>query len=505
MLESSPITTSDSAFQEDLRVPALANKPLLKDYLGECLSDQSAAPTDSFVRRHIGASSSEIQEMLGVIACESLDDMIDKTVPAAIKIKQPLQLGEARGEYELLQELKAIASKNQVWRSYIGTGYYNCITPPIIQRNILENPGWYTQYTPYQAEIAQGRLEALLNFQTMIIDLTGLEIANASLLDEGTAAAEAMTMAAGLAKNKGNKFFVSSDCHPQTIAVVKTRAIPLGIEVVTASHDKFEFDKNYFGVLLQYPASDGAIYDYTDVINQIHAQGGLAIVAADLLALTMIKAPAEFGADIAIGSAQRFGVPFGYGGPHAAYMATKDLYKRQMPGRMIGISKDVHGRPALRLALQTREQHIRRDKATSNICTAQVLLAIMASMYAVYHGASGLKKIAERVNLLTSTLAQAIANLGHTITHQAFFDTIRVELKGISIEEIKTRAAAKQINLRYFEDGAIAISLDETVSKQDLLDLISIFSKDQSEDQFVIRNSQFVIPNSLIRNFPYLI
>jgi glycine dehydrogenase len=368
----------------------------------------------------------------------------------------------------------------------------------------LENPGWYTQYTPYQAEIAQGRLEALLNFQTMIIDLTGLEIANASLLDEGTAAAEAMTMAAGLAKNKGNKFFVSSDCHPQTIAVVKTRAIPLGIEVVTASHDKFEFDKNYFGVLLQYPASDGAIYDYTDVINQIHAQGGLAIVAADLLALTMIKAPAEFGADIAIGSAQRFGVPFGYGGPHAAYMATKDLYKRQMPGRMIGISKDVHGRPALRLALQTREQHIRRDKATSNICTAQVLLAIMASMYAVYHGASGLKKIAERVNLLTSTLAQAIANLGHTITHQAFFDTIRVELKGISIDEIKTRAAAKQINLRYFENGAIAISLDETVSKQDLLDLISIFSENQSEDQFVIRNSQFVIPNSLIRNSPYL-
>lgn len=500
MLESSPITTSDSAFQEDLRVPALANKPLLKDYLGECLSDKAFAPTDSFVRRHIGASSSEIQEMLGAIACESLDDMIDKTVPAAIKIKQPLQLGEARGEYELLQELKAIASKNQVWRSYIGTGYYNCITPPIIQRNILENPGWYTQYTPYQAEIAQGRLEALLNFQTMIIDLTGLEIANASLLDEGTAAAEAMTMAAGLAKNKGNKFFVSSDCHPQTIAVVKTRAIPLGIEVVTASHDKFEFDKNYFGVLLQYPASDGAIYDYTDVINQIHAQGGLAIVAADLLALTMIKAPAEFGADIAIGSAQRFGVPFGYGGPHAAYMATKDAYKRQMPGRMIGISKDVHGRPALRLALQTREQHIRRDKATSNICTAQVLLAIMASMYAVYHGASGLKKIAERVNLLTSTLAQAITNLGHTITHQAFFDTIRIELKGVSVDEIKARAAAKQINLRYFEDGAIAISLDETVSKQDLVDLIAIFS----EDQFVIRNSQFVIPNSLIRNSPYL-
>ena len=503
MLESSPVTTP-SPLQEELSVPAFAKKNILKDYLGECLSDETFAPTDSFVRRHIGASFTEIQEMLGAIACESLDDMIDKTVPAAIRIKQPLQLGEARGEYELLQELKAIASKNQVWRSYIGTGYYNCITPPVIQRNILENPGWYTQYTPYQAEIAQGRLEALLNFQTMIIDLTGLEIANASLLDEGTAAAEAMTMVAGLAKNKGNNFFVSSDCHPQTIAVVKTRAVPLGIEVVIAKHDEFQFDKNYFGALLQYPASDGAIYDYTDVISEIHAQGGLAIVAADLLSLTLIKSPAEFGADIAIGSAQRFGVPFGYGGPHAAYMATKDAYKRQMPGRMIGVSKDVHGHPALRLALQTREQHIRRDKATSNICTAQVLLAIMASMYAVYHGASGLKKIAERVNLLTSTLAQAIANLGHKITHQSFFDTIRIELKGVSVDEIKTRAAAGQINLRYLEDNAIAISLDETVSKQDLLDLISIFSEDQSVDQFVIRNSQFVISNSLIRNSSYL-
>ncbi|MFZ4555880.1 MAG: aminomethyl-transferring glycine dehydrogenase [Pseudanabaena sp.] len=506
MLESSPVTTP-SPLQEELSVPVFVKKNILKDYLGECLSDEAFAPTDSFVRRHIGASSTEIQEMLEAIACDSLDDMIDKTVPAAIKIKQPLQLGEARGEYELLQELKAIASKNQVWRSYIGTGYYNCITPPVIQRNILENPGWYTQYTPYQAEIAQGRLEALLNFQTMIIDLTGLEIANASLLDEGTAAAEAMTMAAGLAKNKGNKFFVSSDCHPQTIAVVKTRAVPLGIEVVIAKHDEFAFDKNYFGALLQYPASDGAIYDYTDIISEIHTQDGLAIVAADLLALTLIKAPAEFGADIAIGSAQRFGVPFGYGGPHAAYMATKDAYKRQMPGRMIGVSKDVHGRPALRLALQTREQHIRRDKATSNICTAQVLLAIMASMYAVYHGASGLKKIAERVNLLTSTLAQAIANLGHTITYQAFFDTIRIELKGISIDEIKARAAAKQINLRYFEDNAIAISLDETVSKQDLLDLISIFSEDKlriTNYELRVLDSQFVIRNSLIRNSSYL-
>lgn len=513
MLEPSlTVTTQDSTIAattqiEELRVPASSTNPKHDDYLAQCLSDDAFAPTDSFIRRHIGANSSEIQQMLTTIGCESLDEMLEKTVPAAIRIKQPLQLGEARGEYELLQELKAIASKNQVWRSYIGTGYYNCITPPIIQRNILENPGWYTQYTPYQAEIAQGRLEALLNFQTMIIDLTGLEIANASLLDEGTAAAEAMTMAAGLAKNKGNKFFVSSDCHPQTIAVVKTRAIPLGIEVVIAKHDQVVFDKNYFGTLLQYPASDGAIYDYTEVISQIHAQGGLAIIAADLLALTLIKSPVELGADIAIGSAQRFGVPFGYGGPHAAYMATKEAYKRQMPGRLVGVSKDVHGRPALRLALQTREQHIRRDKATSNICTAQVLLAIMASMYAVYHGAEGLQGIAKRVNLLTSTLAKSLEDLGHRITHQAFFDTIRVELKEISIDEIKNKAAAKQINLRYLDDQAIAISLDETVSKQDLLDLISIFSENELRiTNYELRSSdsQFVIRNSLIRTSPYL-
>ncbi|MBD2150451.1 aminomethyl-transferring glycine dehydrogenase [Pseudanabaena sp. FACHB-1277] len=483
----------------------LEPSPILipQDYLGECLSQEEFAPTDSFVQRHIGADSHEIQLMLKAIGCESIEEMIARTVPAAIRIKQPLQLGKARGEYELLQELKAIASQNQVWRSYIGAGYYNCITPPVIQRNILESPGWYTQYTPYQAEIAQGRLEALLNFQTMIIDLTGLEIANASLLDEGTAAAEAMTMAAGLAKNKGNKFFVSSNCHPQTIAVVKTRAIPLGIEVVIAKHDAFEFDQNYFGALLQYPASDGAIYDYSEVIAAIHAQGGLAIVAADLLALTLIKAPGEMGTDIAIGSAQRFGVPYGYGGPHAAYMATKEAYKRQMPGRMIGVSKDVHGQPALRLALQTREQHIRRDKATSNICTAQVLLAIMASMYAVYHGASGLKAIAQRVHRLTATLAQAIENAGHIISHTAFFDTIHIQPQGIDISTIKARAATKQINLRYLDNQAIAISLDETVSKQDLQDLIEIFT---ANSQQLTANSQqqSPIPNSLTRTSPYL-
>ncbi len=513
MLEPSTIAQNtaialdlDTSMSPALQVPTSTSNHKQEsgqDYLEECLSNDPLSPNDSFVRRHIGASSTEIHQMLQAIGCDSIEEMIAKTVPETIRIRQPLQLGAARGEHELLQELKAIASKNQVWRSYIGAGYYNCITPPIIQRNILENPGWYTQYTPYQAEIAQGRLEALLNFQTMVIDLTGLEIANASLLDEGTAAAEAMTMAAGLAKNKGNKFFVSSDCHPQTIAVVKTRAIPLGIEVVVANHDQFTFDQEYFAALFNYPASDGAIYDYSDAIAAIHNQGGLAIVAADLLALTLIKSPAELGADIAIGSAQRFGVPFGYGGPHAAYMATKEAYKRQMPGRMIGVSKDVHGQPALRLALQTREQHIRRDKATSNICTAQVLLAIMASMYAVYHGATGLRKIAQRVNLLTRTLADTLSNLGHQVIHPDYFDTIRVNPQGLTIDEIKSRSAAQQINLRYF-DEAIAISLDETVSKQDLLDLISVFS-----DQSPIPNPQSPIPqpsipDRLVRTSAYL-
>jgi len=510
MLEPSlAVISRDSSLTEitettELGVPDCSAIAKNNDYLADCLDADEFAPTDSFVHRHIGASSTDIQQMLQVIGCDTMEEMIEKTVPAEIRIKQPLQLAGARGEYELLQELKAIASKNQVWRSYIGTGYYNCITPPIIQRNILENPGWYTQYTPYQAEIAQGRLEALLNFQTMIIDLTGLEIANASLLDEGTAAAEAMTMAAGIAKNKGSKFFVSRDCHPQTIAVVKSRAIPLGIEVVVAQHEGFELSREYFGILLQYPASDGAIYDYSEFIAQIHAQNGLAIMAADLLALTLIKSPSELGADIAIGSAQRFGVPYGYGGPHAAYMATKDAYKRQMPGRLIGVSKDVHGRPALRLALQTREQHIRRDKATSNICTAQVLLAIMASMYAVYHGASGLKRIAQRVNLLTASLADALVKLGHTVIHSAYFDTICVKPQGMSIAQVQAIANVKQINLRYLEDGAIAISLDETVSKQDLADLIEIFAVEKNTSQSPIPNHQSPVPTSLTRTSPYL-
>src|ERR1017187_6143332 len=334
-------------------------------------------PADWFADRHIGPSPEDIQDMLRVVGFPTLDAMVDAAIPGQIRLQKPLSLPAARGERELLAELKAIMSKNEVRRSFIGMGYYDCFTPPVIQRNILENPGWYTQYTPYQAEISQGRLEALLNFQTMVTDLTGLEVANASLLDEATAAAEAMTMCYELQGREGrNVFFVSETCHPQTTAVLQTRALPLGIEVVVGDHAHFTLSEKVFGALLQYPATDGAILDYGPFILEVHRCKALAVVATDLLALTLLKPPGEFGADIAVGSAQRFGVPMGYGGPHAAFFATHDIYKRHMPGRLVGVSKDAQGRPALRLTLQTREQHIRREKATSNICTAQVLLAI---------------------------------------------------------------------------------------------------------------------------------
>jgi len=431
---------------------------------------------DNFVQRHIGPESAEVQQMLELLGFSSLESLIEKTIPQSIRQKKPLQLGESRSEYELLGELKAIASQNQIFRSFIGMGYSGCITPPVIGRNILENPGWYTQYTPYQPEIAQGRLEALLNFQTMIIDLTGLEIANASLLDEGTAAAEAMTMSYGIQEKGGAKaFWISEACHPQTIEVVKTRAIPLGIEVIVGNHQTFNFDQQVFGVLLQYPASDGAIYDYQDFINRAHAAEALVTVAADLLSLTLLKPPGELGADIAVGNTQRFGVPLGYGGPHAAYFATKDAYKRQIPGRIVGVSKDTHGQTALRLALQTREQHIRRDKATSNICTAQVLLAVIASMYAVYHGPQGLKQIAERIYRLTTLLAIGLQQLGYEIGEEPFFDTLRVTVKG-NAREILERAIARRINLRLIDHNTVGISLDETASKQDVQDLFEIFA-----------------------------
>lgn len=428
-----------------------------------------------FGQRHIGPNPDQIKQMLEVLGFPTLDAAIAKTVPQAIRLSQPLQLA-SRSEYAALVELKEIASKNQVFRSFIGMGYHDCITPPVIQRNILEHPGWYTAYTPYQPEIAQGRLEALLNFQTMIIDLTGLEIANASLLDEATAAAEAMTMSYGLSKNKEAKaFFVSSACHPQTIEVVQTRARPLGIDVIVGDH-QIGFDVPVFGVLLQYPATDGTIYDYGDFVKQAHAAGALVTVAADPLSLTLLTPPGEFGADIAVGSTQRFGIPLGYGGPHAAYFATKAEYKRQVPGRIVGVSKDVHGKPALRLALQTREQHIRRDKATSNICTAQVLLAVMASMYAVYHGPAGLKRIAQDVHLLTSILAEGLKRLGYSIGSEYFFDTVRVELGTHRLEEILEEGLLRQINLRTLNTSAIGISLDETTTVKDLQDLFEIFA-----------------------------
>ncbi len=437
------------------------------------------APTDSFIPRHIGVNSGEIDQMLDVLELASVEDLIAKTVPAAIRFDGILNLPEAKGEHELLQNLKLIASQNQVFRSFIGMGYSNCITPPVIQRNILENPGWYTQYTPYQAEIAQGRLEALLNFQTMIIDLTGMEIANASLLDEGTAAAEAMSMIYGLHKNSNClKFFVSESCHPQTIAVIQTRAQPLGIEVVVGNHENFDFDTSLFGALLQYPASDGTIYDYSEFIAKVKDCSGMTIVATDLLALTILKPPGEFGADVVVGSSQRFGVPLGFGGPHAAFFATKDAFKRQIPGRVVGISKDIHGNSALRLALQTREQHIRRDKATSNICTAQVLLAVMAGMYAVYHGEAGIKKIGNRTHNLTKVLAAGLEQLGYQILNDSFFDTLKIAVRESS--NIINLALKKEINLRQIDATTISISLDETTSKQDLIDILEIFGTSEN-------------------------
>jgi glycine dehydrogenase len=412
--------------------------------------------------------------MLKVLGIPSLNSLIEKTVPAEIRLSGNIELPEALSEYAALANLKKIAENNQVYRSYIGMGYYNCITPPVIQRNILENPGWYTAYTPYQPEIAQGRLEALLNFQTMIIDLTGLEIANASLLDEATAAAEAMAMSYAVCKNKSNSFFVSQDCHPQTIDVLQTRARPLGINIILGDHESFD-SKHIFGAIIQYPASNGTIYDYHAFIEKAHAVGALVTVAADPLSLTLLTPPGEFGADIAIGSTQRFGIPLGYGGPHAAYFATKEEYKRLVPGRIVGVSKDVHGKPALRLALQTREQHIRREKATSNICTAQVLLAVMAGMYAVYHGAAGLRQIAKNIHSLTVTLAQGLKNLGYSTASENFFDTLQVEVVHQKLPDILARCEEKKINLRIFDD-AVGISLDETTTVDDVKDLLEIFA-----------------------------
>ncbi len=432
---------------------------------------------DNFAPRHLGVQGATIDDMLATVEVDSLDELIAQTVPQNIRLSNELDLPAALTESEVLADLRALAAQNKIYRSYIGMGYSNCITPPIIQRNILENPGWYTQYTPYQAEIAQGRLEALLNFQTMVTDLTGLDISNASLLDEGTAAAEAMTLCkrAQPRKSKANTFFVSELCHPQTIEIVQTRAEPLGYDVVVGNHTEYDFSQETFGVLLQYPASNGDIVDYESFCAQAHQAKALVVVATDLLALTLLRPPGEFGVDIAVGNSQRFGVPMGYGGPHAAFMSINDKYKRLMPGRLIGISQDATGKPALRLALQTREQHIRRDKATSNICTAQVLLAIMASMYAVYHGPVGLTNIAQRVQLLTAIVAKGLSQMGYSVNSTPIFDTLTVEAGPRSAELLETEALSREINLRLNSDGSVGLSLDETTTVQDVQDILAVF------------------------------
>ena len=480
---------------------------------------KNLAYTDRFMDRHIGPREHEIQEMLTLLGYGSLDELIDATIPSQIRTSRPLSfdsvdpaIGEyGRSEYDILKDMRAIADKNKIFRSYIGMGYYDCITPPVILRNVMENPGWYTQYTPYQAEIAQGRLEALLNFQTMVSDLTGMEIANASMLDEGTSAAEAMTLCYAV-KSRGRHldqaFFVSDECYPQTIEVVKTRAKSIGIDLIIGNYRTFDFSNNpVFGVLVQYPANDGAVFDYEDFAKQAHEAGALVVAAADILSLLLLRAPGEWGADVVVGNTQRFGVPLGYGGPHAAYLATRDEYKRQLAGRIVGLSKDAEGNPAVRLALQTREQHIRREKATSNICTAQVLLAIMASMYAVYHGPDGLKAIAERVHLLTTTLATGLKRLGYQIGDQPYFDTLRVALGNEQATDIVALAELRQVNLRVFDDHTVGIALDETVTAADVDDLFAIFNHDAVPDftaQELADSAKTAIPGKLARNTPYL-
>ena len=468
--------------------------------------------TDNFERRHIGPNANDVEKMLHVIGAPTLDQLIDETVPAKIRMQQPLDLPAGLSEREMLEELKKMASQNKIFKSYIGMGYYDCVTPPVILRNIMENPGWYTAYTPYQAEIAQGRLEALINYQTMVMDLTGMEIANASLLDEATAAAEAMHMLWEMrGKDKGNTFFVSENCFPQTIDVVITRANPLGIKVIIGDHNKIEFNDELFGVLVQYPDSKGSVENYGNLCTTAHEKGVTVAVAADLLSLTLLTAPGEFGADVVVGSTQRFGVPMGFGGPHAAYFATKDDYKRQMPGRIIGVSIDSYGNQAYRMALQTREQHIRREKATSNICTAQVLLAVMAGMYAVYHGSEGIKNIGKQVNTNARLVASELEKLGYKQTNKEFFDTLHFEISNADLTaKIKSEALAHKLNLHYFENGNIGLSIDETTGLNDVNDLISVFAKAKGAKTEKIGNLEYNaqfknnFPKEIARQSAYL-
>ncbi len=464
--------------------------------------------SDTFLRRHVGSDASRISEMLQTIGYSDLDTLIDDAVPKNIRLKKTLSLPEPLGEFALQKELKKIVSKNKVFRSYLGQGYNACIIPPVIQRNILENPGWYTAYTPYQAEIAQGRMEALINFQTMITDLTGMQISNASLLDEGTAAAEAMTMLYSLKEeSQGKSFFVSQSVHTQTLDVIRTRALPLGINIVVGSFKKMVPSSDFFGAIVQYPSTDGTVFDYSDFIKSLHSVGAKVVVAADILSLTILKPPGEMDADVVVGSTQRFGLPLGFGGPHAGFFATKEEYKRNMPGRLIGVSKDSQGKSGYRLSLQTREQHIRRDKATSNICTAQVLLAVLSSMYAIYHGPHGLKQIALRVHRMTTLLANGLEKLGYKVISKPFFDTIRIELTNVTSSEIIHYAEEKEINLRSVSQHVISISLDETTTLADIEDLLNVFNEKKAIHfslNDLSKNDVFVIPELLERKSAYL-
>jgi len=456
-------------------------------------------PYDFANRRHIGPSPEEMDEMLEAVGAESLDRLIDETVPQAIRQAEPLDFGKPKSERELMHFMRVTAAKNRVLVSLIGQGYHGTVTPPAIQRNILENPAWYTSYTPYQPEISQGRLEALLNFQTMISDLTGLEIANASLLDEATACAEAMTMAQRVSKSKKTAFFVDRDCHPQNIAVMRTRAAPLGIEVIVGNPDKMEADR-VFGALFQYPGTYGHVRDFTGHIEALHAHGGIGIVSADPLALTLLKEPGAMGADIAVGSAQRFGVPMGYGGPHAAYIACREAMKRAMPGRIVGVSVDSHGNRAYRLALQTREQHIRREKATSNVCTAQALLAVMASMYAVFHGPKGLKAIAQRIHRKTVRLARGLEEAGFKVDPKSFFDTITVDVGPLQAAVLKS-AVDEGINLRPVGERRVGITLDEATRPENVEAVWRAFGITRRDDDFT---PEYRVPENMHRKSDYL-
>ncbi|HQN98684.1 MAG TPA: aminomethyl-transferring glycine dehydrogenase [Bacteroidales bacterium] len=472
--------------------------------------------TNNFAERHLGPSPIDVEKMLQHIGVSTLDELIDQTIPSGIRLKDPLHIDQGMNEYEVFQHLKTLGQKNKLFRSFIGMGYYNTILPGVIQRNILENPGWYTSYTPYQAEISQGRLEALLNFQTMVVDLTGLPISNSSLLDEATAAAEAMIMAFNCRsrtkiKTNANKFFVSQNLFPQTIALLQTRSAPLGIELMIGNHDEIQIDDGFFGGIVQYPDGFGQINNYRTFTEKMHSMEALVVVAADILSLVLLTPPGEWGADIVVGSTQRFGIPMSYGGPHAAFLASKEEFKRSIPGRIIGISVDAQGHPGLRMALQTREQHIKREKATSNICTAQALLAIMAGMYAVYHGPKGLHKIARHINILTGVLASEASKYGYIQLNSAFFDTIRLSLpEQVNIETIKNLALERQFNLRYIDHKTLGISLDETTSLKEINQLLEILAKaaNQTFHEFICNPAECenitTFPSEFVRQSAYL-